>query len=53
MPERRVLLGGVIVLIALTLIAVIFAYVPNIAKRRQNRGRSRPSWTAISETPGR
>lgn len=34
--ERRILLGGAIVLGALTLLAVVFLYVPNIAKRNRN-----------------
>jgi len=36
LTERRILLTGIIVLAALTVVAVIFAYMPNIAKRNRN-----------------
>lgn len=37
MGERRILLGGLIALGALTVVAVLLLYVPNIAKRAKNR----------------
>jgi Tfp pilus assembly protein PilO len=36
MTERRILLGGLIVLGALSLVAVGFLYIPNVAKRNRN-----------------
>lgn len=37
MGERRILIGGVIVLGALAVVAILFLYIPNIAKQRKNR----------------
>ena len=36
LSERRILLGGLIGLVVLTVVAVLFLYIPNIAKRSKN-----------------
>jgi Tfp pilus assembly protein PilO len=36
LAERRILLGGLIALAALTIIAVLFLYLPNVARRSHN-----------------